>query len=358
MSPNHREVLSTISSITGKQEYLKSTNGALNITGSFTPVGTQNVNLTQVGGSSITLGQTTKSASLPVTLASDTGNLPINMTQINGVSTSVGNGITDTGTQRVTISSDSTGQINITDGTNKANILKSDGTAAGQNSQLIAPTGMTTGTLTLNAGSPNTQWFDLLNYSYITAEVLTNTGTIITWQSSGDALQTVASNHGFALSGNVTNSNSNTVQVNVTGNYYAPKTARYFRVSSNASGGNSATVVLTFHTIAPYPVTLGVQAGQSGVWNTSVTGTPTVTTVSVGTGSTSVLASNANRKALIFSNVGANNIFINLAGGTAVATNTLLVPNASVIIDRYAPTTAITGIAATGATNLSVTELV
>lgn len=33
MSPNYREVLSAISSITGKQEYLLSTNGALNITG-------------------------------------------------------------------------------------------------------------------------------------------------------------------------------------------------------------------------------------------------------------------------------------------------------------------------------------
>lgn len=33
MSPNQREVLSAISTITGKQEYLNSTNGALDVSG-------------------------------------------------------------------------------------------------------------------------------------------------------------------------------------------------------------------------------------------------------------------------------------------------------------------------------------
>lgn len=86
-------------------------------------------------------------------------------------------------------------------------------------------------------------------------------------------------------------------------------------------------------------------------------GTPVVTTVSVATSSTAVLAANASRKALILSNVGANNIYVNLAGGTAVATNTLIAPNTTLNLNTYVPAGAITAIAATGATNLSVTEV-
>jgi hypothetical protein len=94
----------------------------------------------------------------------------------------------------------------------------------------------------------------------------------------------------------------------------------------------------------------------SAIGNTP--GTPTVTTVSVATSSTPVLAANSSRKMVVFSNVGSNNIYLNLAGGTAVATNTLLVPNATLILDKYVTLTARTGIAATGASNLSVTEFV
>lgn len=87
-------------------------------------------------------------------------------------------------------------------------------------------------------------------------------------------------------------------------------------------------------------------------------GTPSVTTVSVATSSTSVLSANANRHGLILSNAGANNIYVNLAGGTAVSSNVLLAPNsAPLVLTSLCPTGAITAIAATGATNLSVTEL-
>jgi hypothetical protein len=100
-----------------------------------------------------------------------------------------------------------------------------------------------------------------------------------------------------------------------------------------------------------------MRGSTTGGVHTSVAATPTVTTVSVATSSTSVLSSNTARKAMVLSNVGSNNIFINLAGGTAVTTNTLIVPNGTLVLDRWVPTTAITGIAVTGATNLSVTEL-
>lgn len=87
--------------------------------------------------------------------------------------------------------------------------------------------------------------------------------------------------------------------------------------------------------------------------------TAAVTTVSVSnSASTAVLAANALRKGLILSNVGANAIYVNLAGGTAVATNTLLPSGgAPLVLLQTCPVGAITAIAASGATNLSVTEL-
>lgn len=89
-----------------------------------------------------TIGQTTMAGSTPVVLASDQSSIPVNATlsaetskiigtvniasgqsvgitanssvnvaQMNGVAITMGNGISDTGVQRVTIASDSTGQV-------------------------------------------------------------------------------------------------------------------------------------------------------------------------------------------------------------------------------------------------------
>lgn len=152
MSPNSREVIGAISTITSQQEYLKSTNGALNVAGSFsltgqaipasglttavavqivdgsgnqissfgggtqytdggvppahpigntiewsdgsnwqtvstakplpvtasfTPSGTQDVNLTKVGGAAVALGQAAMVASIPVVLASNQASIPV-----------------------------------------------------------------------------------------------------------------------------------------------------------------------------------------------------------------------------------------------------------------------------------------
>jgi hypothetical protein len=59
------------------------TSGNLRVT--FAGSSEQNVNLNQVGGAAIALGQTTMSASIPVTIASNQSTLNINEAQINGV---------------------------------------------------------------------------------------------------------------------------------------------------------------------------------------------------------------------------------------------------------------------------------
>lgn len=227
---------------------------------------TDNVNLIQVGGSSISLGQNTKANSLPITLASDQGNLPVNMTQINGVAASVGNGTTDTGTQRVTISSDSTAHVELWDGTNTANILKADGTVVAQNAQLIAGAGMTTATVSLSAGTQNTQWYDLLNYPWISVEILTNTTpATLTFQTSGDSSQTNVVSMPLQNSANLV-SGAATSTTSATATFYGPRVGRYFRISSNLAGGNTATLVLTFYTTSSALAAMGVSAAQSGTW--------------------------------------------------------------------------------------------
>lgn len=52
--------------------------------------GTQAVNLTEVNGSAIALGQTTMAASLPVALASNQSNVPENLTQVGGSAIALG----------------------------------------------------------------------------------------------------------------------------------------------------------------------------------------------------------------------------------------------------------------------------
>lgn len=107
ITPNQREIIAA-QGLAGIPEYLTSTSGALNVNATLTPSGTQDTNLTKVGGASISLGQKTSANSLPITIASDQSTLPVNMTQLNGVATASGNGIAGTGVQRVAIASDNT----------------------------------------------------------------------------------------------------------------------------------------------------------------------------------------------------------------------------------------------------------
>lgn len=100
MSPNHREALTAISSISGNNEYVYSTNHALDVSVTGT-IGTSDTNLIEVGGSPISLGQTTMSASIPVTLASNQSALSVSAAQSGNWSTRTldgsGNSIGSTG---------------------------------------------------------------------------------------------------------------------------------------------------------------------------------------------------------------------------------------------------------------------
>jgi hypothetical protein len=91
------------------------------------------VNLAKVGGSAIALGQTTMSASLPVTLASNQSNVPANTAQVNGVTVLTGAGATGTGAQRVGVAQDTTtiaGSAPGTAGSASTNVVTVQGIAS------------------------------------------------------------------------------------------------------------------------------------------------------------------------------------------------------------------------------------
>lgn len=66
----------------------------------------QSTNIDQVGGSALALGQTTMAASLPVAIASNQGNVPINNAQVSGTAIDTNSGTKSAGTQRVVLATD------------------------------------------------------------------------------------------------------------------------------------------------------------------------------------------------------------------------------------------------------------
>lgn len=200
--------------------------------------------------------------------------------------------------------------VGLGDGTNTINVLKSDGTAAGQNAQIVGGTGYTTGTLSLSSGTQSTSWYDMLNYAWVSVEILTNTTpATLTFQTSGDSSQTNITSMGLVASQNSTSAVGSTT-TSATGTFHGPRAGRYFRVTSNLAGGNTATLVLTFYTIPSQLQSIGVTAGQNGTWNIG-----TVTTVTAVTSITNQVDTNLKQVG------GTNTVTAGVAGTLAVGGN-------------------------------------
>lgn len=94
-----------------------------------------NINIDKYGGSVTTLGQKTMANSIPVVIASDQAisvDSNVNIDEIHGTATDVNNGIVSPGTIRVTIASDSTGQVKLATGSAEIGNVKNSGTFATQ----------------------------------------------------------------------------------------------------------------------------------------------------------------------------------------------------------------------------------
>lgn len=158
-SPNNIDVISATSSVSGRQEYLHSTNHALDVNlASDIIIG--NINLTEVGGANIVLGQTTMSASLPVTIASNQTALPVsqsgtwNIATVTAVtaitnalpvgSNVIGHVITDTGSTTAV-----TGTVTISGTVNQGTspwIVAGGGTAGTPGAAVLTVQGVSGGT--------------------------------------------------------------------------------------------------------------------------------------------------------------------------------------------------------------------
>lgn len=76
---NHHKGLVAADEITGAAFAVQGTSadGAINVNASLTPSGTQDVNLTQVAGVAVSLGQKVMASSIPITIASNQSNLTV-----------------------------------------------------------------------------------------------------------------------------------------------------------------------------------------------------------------------------------------------------------------------------------------
>jgi len=188
----------------------------------------------------------------------------------NGASNTTGTGLLGVGNmifdgtnwQRQT-STTNIGNVGITDGTNTANVLKSDGTAAGQNAQLVAPAYKEVASLTagaLNADLvPST---DVSGYSTFVLQVVGTWVGTLTLQGSND-------NTNFVSVYGTWISNTQPVAVMSTNGVMTGScNFRYFRVRMTAYTSGTATGTLELKTVPFTPTNI---SGQVNATSTPVT---------------------------------------------------------------------------------------
>lgn len=155
-----------------------------------------------------------------------------------------------------------TQQAKITDGTNIANTLKSDGTAAGQNAQLVAGTykeiSFTTTTVQAVASS------DVSNYSWVSVHITTQgTSSTVNFQISNDNTNWVAANLLNQGSGTGTGATNTTSAAIV---YSGALIARYFRLNITGISAGTTAGVIELYTETKANVSQGVSSAQNGTW--------------------------------------------------------------------------------------------
>lgn len=149
----------------------------------------------------------------------------------------------------------------ITDGTNETNILKSDGTAAGQNAQLVGGTYLSVAFTTTTAQAVAST--DAGNYGWVSVQITGQGGSsTVTFQVSNDNSNWVSA--ALFLSSNASTSAQSSPTT--TGIWHGAIQARYFRL--NVTGIVSGTTAgnVTFFSSPKGTHTLGVSAAQNGTW--------------------------------------------------------------------------------------------
>jgi hypothetical protein len=173
-----------------------------------------------------------------------------------------------------------TQQAKLTDGTNIGHVLKSDGTAAGQNAQLVAGGHLTVAftTTTVQAVAAT----DVANYSWVSVHInLQGTSSLVAFQTSNDNTNWTPLALSLATGGGAVASSSATAAAT----YHGPTAGRYFRL--NITGISAATTSGTIEFFTVPRAVSAVPVSQLGTWtlqpgNTANT-TPWLTTPAAGT---------------------------------------------------------------------------
>lgn len=146
----------------------------------------------------------------------------------------------------------------ISDGTNTASILKSDGTSAGQNSQLVAGGHLTVAFTTSTVQAVGST--DAANFAWVTVHITSQGGSsTVTFQSSNDNTNWVSS----AL----TNAGAFANSATTTGVWVGGHVGRYFRL--NVTGIASGTTAGTIEFFASPRLSTVIQTSQLGSWTVS-----------------------------------------------------------------------------------------
>jgi hypothetical protein len=251
-----------------------------------------NVNLIQVGGLPISLGQTTMSASIPVTIASDQNN-PLDVVQVNNSQTS-GNDTSTTapGTQLVSLAGPTGDALDtfgdslktysqLTDGQgNTANIINSN--APGNNSLLASPA--TSSAIPWSVSSvTTTPGYYVGNYKWVSVQIKTfyvGSTPTITFQGSNDNINWVSVDLANTIASVVP-----AISTTGTGIFHGPLNFMYFRLSFTGTyTSGTSTGIIAFSSLpgAFSTVSVSTTSGlQVAGLKTNNAGTPSSTNLGV-----------------------------------------------------------------------------
>lgn len=143
-----------------------------------------------------------------------------------------------------------TQQSKLTDGTNIANVLKSDGTAAGQNAVIVGRTYLSVAFTTTTVQAVGST--DAGNYAQVSVQINTQGGSsTVTFQGSNDNTNWVSIR---LLLVNETGSSQTVLSSTTVSSYYGPMTMRYFRLNVTGIVSGSTAGVIIFSSAASTPL--------------------------------------------------------------------------------------------------------
>lgn len=161
-----------------------------------------------------------------------------------------------------------TQQTQITDGTNSVGILKSDGTAAGQNAELVGGAYLSVSFTTTTVQAVGST--DAGNYRWVSVHIVTQGGSSnVTFQTSNDNTNWVV--NPLQDTNNAQNVTA-TASANASKVFYGPVDGRYFRLNVTGIASGTTAGVIVFSTLPGIMSTYGVAAAQQGTWTTGNTG--------------------------------------------------------------------------------------